>query len=652
MPNFERPGDEIRMPKAKKRVLSSTSESSDGENQPDKTSTPVKAKKKKLHLEKKAKSATSSSDEQGKAAKKSKKENHKPEKPKEILPPLKEVEGKKKPDKEGAAAVAVDDSKKVIKTTTVKDMLRAKRDNLRKMEQGKSSGGTTTTTDNDDEDGSESVSSLAVSESSHDSNQEETPMNGGGEKTAAPAIKELSLPSNFSSELVQLITNLKQYAESQPKTNSNFFDNHVKDQLLKIDTVAKSQSTQVRLQVYHQLETFIPCTKKTILAKVNRYRTQQADGRVKSEIKKLKATVNTLMPDLVRKFDEDMKIYENLKDIQKIVGDNSDHKSPRKKYHWNDNSRQILNEIVQLIHELFRISKIKKETIDEFTLRYTKDHLLPLWPEGWIKLEDFGKELDRKKKKDARFSAVTTALTINVSPQGITQLNGKQHQQTAHTPSQKTDMRSKDALDISIPAVNGKTTPMQLSPQSSIKKSSDHSINSIMSSTSPSPPIHHSTTTKTATTASTPTSSTSGVQVDIKTRIIDLEKLSSPNDLLKVSQKDMSRSLPKYSQPAVLAAAALALTNVKHNVSPEKTRISDGSDSDCAIIDGPIKTTTNKPQQLLQQLSQSINNNKHSHSTVQQQTQSQSQPEAKKPKKYDDGYSSLIKNIASLTVSF
>lgn len=613
MPNFERPGDEIRMPKARKRVLSTSSESSesDRENsqQQDKSTVSVdKPKKKKAHTEKKIKSATSSSDEQGKAAKKAKKEKQeKQEKPKEIPPPpAKEAEKK---EKKFTEKETVEDNKKVIKTTTVKDMLRAKRDNLRKLEQGKSSGGTTTTTDDDEE----SMSSH-LSDSTQESTHEEAPINGGTTVT-----KELNFPSNFSAELVQLITNLKQYAETTAKNSSNFFDNHVKEQLIKVDGVAKSHSTQVRVQVYHQLETFMPCTRKTILAKVSRYRTQLADSKVKTEIKKLKSVINTTMPDLVRKYDEDYKTYENLKNIQNVVGDSSlEHKAPRKKYHWNDSSRQILHDIVQLIQDLHRIAKVKKETIEEYTSKYLKDHLVPLWPEGWVKLEEFTKELERKKKKDAKI----TSPTVNTqngkqSAAAPLQPQNQQHQQ------QKTELK-KIEIDTSLTSatMNGRVTgPVaQLSPQQSgttsvIKKSSDHSINSIINSASPSPPIHS-------------TSKTPVPVESIKTRVIDLEKLSSPNDLLKVSQKDTSRNLPKYSQHQSM------------DVSPEKIRISDGSDSDCAIIDSPIKTTV-KPQQ--QQYSHHMNNNKLNHS-MQQHT------EVKKTKKHDDNYSNLIKNIASLTV--
>lgn len=596
MPNFERPGDEIRMPKAKKRALSTTSESEGETNQNQTSASPVKAKKKKTNDEKKVKSTTasSSSDEQGKAAKKAKKE--KKEEKKEVSQPIKEVEKKKLP----TVAVSGEDEagkKPIIKTTTVKDMLRAKRDNLRKMEAGKSSGGTTTTTDNDEDDGTESVSSLAVSESSRESNSEVQVV--VPQPSSVNGTKELSLPSNFAPELIQSITSLKSYAETTAKHNSNFFDNHVKEQLLKVDALAKIQGPAIQLQVYKQLETFIPCQKKQILSKVNRFRTQKAEGKVKAEVKKLKSAVNSIMPDLVRKYDEDLKDFEGKKNINHIIGSGSpmEHKAPRRKFHWNDNLRQILYDITQLVADLHKISKFKKEPLDDFTTKYLKENVLPIWPEAWIKLEDFNKELDRKKKRESRAAS---------SPQTSTP-NGKNSTQKTESPSN---------------LVNGKSpTSLSQHQQSVIKKSSDHSINSIMSSSSPSPPSHHSSSSKaqadtSKSTATTPT-----------THVIELEKLSSPSELLKVSK------IPKFNHQDV--------------VSPEKNRVSDGSDSDCIeIFESPLKAQSTSFLHL--------NNNKLSHPPPSQQQQQQPQhqqqeKESKNIKKSED-YSNLINSFEMLTV--
>jgi hypothetical protein len=305
----------------------------------------------------------------------------------------------------------------------------------------------------------------------------------------------------------------------------------------------------------------------------------------------------------------------------------------------------VLTNIVQLVQDLQKVSKSKNEPAQEYISRYLKDHVFSLWPEGWIRIEDFAKELEKKRKKDAKAASTSSSTTSQGNADAATATNGKLSAgvptvttlNAQRTPStQKTEARSKsvgESCDLT-PIVNGKTSAKQQQltaaallasqAQSVIKKASDHSINSIMS-TSPSPPSHSSN-----------RSVTPVLLTDSKTRVIDLEKLTSPSDILKVSQKDIIR---KYPTDIVI----------------EKHRISDGSDSDCAIVDSPMKSTpsTVKPQQ--QQFSHHTNNNKVNHSSSQQtQQQQQQQPpsvEIKKAKKADVNYSNLIEGICSLTVS-
>ncbi|CRK89368.1 CLUMA_CG003124, isoform A [Clunio marinus] len=572
--NFERPGDEIRMPKAKKRALSTSSESSGSDDVNEEKNVEEKLKKKKNHTEKKVKvNTTSSSDEQGKA-KKSKKEKRekvaekveKVEKPKEVQP-VKEPEKKKTVEKE---------PEKILKTTTVKDMLRAKRDNLRKMEQGKptSSGATTAT---DDEGGeSESVSSLAVSESSRDSQPEMAPQN---------EVKEVHLPENLPAPIVQLINNLKQQAESASASKSAFFNNNTLNQLVTIDNGAKSVNATVRINVFNYLEQFVPCTKKTLFAKLRKHRIQQIETKVNNEINKMRKIVADAMPNEILKHEQEMRIYEERKTTHQIVGDNSfELHVPRKKFHWNDNSRLVLSLIVQYLQELHKSTKVKKESEQEFLLRRLRDEVVALWPEDWIKIEDFSKELEKKKKKESKLaqSKATAAILskessqqmqsqVQVQPKTITAspiaTNGKLPVQT---PPPKTENCVKNCESEMTSLMNGKSpTSQKTSPTASsatisvIKRSSDHSINSIISSPSPPTTIHPP-----------------KVQESmIKPRVIELEKLVSPTDLLKVTQNLKSTSMQFISPP-------IDASTSDKKVNAEKARRSDSSDSDCVEIVG------------------------------------------------------------------
>lgn len=601
------------MPKAKKRALSSSSDSSGfeaagGENVVEKTK------------KKKAKTTTSSSDEQAKAKKAKKDKKEQPEKPKEIpkeapkeAPSVKEPE-KKKPDKVELV---------VHKTTTVKDMLRLKRDKMRKIEQVKTSSGTTTATDDEGAE-SESVSSLAVSESSRDSH----PDTAAPSSNAVNGVKEISLPENLPTDIASLIASLKQHIESTASSKSNAIDTQILDQLVTIDNGAKSVSSAVRVQTFNYLEQFMPITKKTLFTKVRKHRVEQVEKKVKTQVNKLRKIVVETMPSVISKYELDLKNYESRKSILNVVGDmSSEANVPRKKFYWNEASRLVLADIHLILQDLYKIAKLKKETVDEFLARKFREDIVPLWPEGWIKPEDLKRELDRKKKKEAKArSAAAAPSLVQAKPNTAAATNGKapHHAQKTENPVKKSDAE--------VPLVNGNSPSQKSSlvpvssssPASVIKRSSDHSINSIISS-SPSPPT---------------TSHSAKAFEALPPRVIDLEKLSSPNDLLKVVQ-------PKSTLPKFNASPGLPV-----DIKPpekevlEKVRRSDSSDSDCVEFVGEFS-----PIMPAKSLYNHNNNNKVN------LPPSHPAPVAKKTKKHgsDEGehetdYSKIIMGIQSLTV--
>lgn len=524
--------DEIRMPKAKKRALSSSSDSSQSADVDDEAAT-QKVKKKKAHTEKKVKVVTtSSSDEQGKA-----KKVKKQEKQKEIP---------KAPPQE--AKIVEKEPEKVVKTTTVKDMLRAKRDHMRKMEQGKPS-----TTDNDEEDGgSESVSSAVVSESSRDSHDATQP-------TETPST-EITLPESLPKDIVTLISSLKQHAEIVASTKANFFDSSVLDLLVKIDNGAKSVNATVRVQTFNYLQQFTPCTKKTLFGKVRKHRVTQIEQRKKLEVNKLRKIINENMPALVEKYSQEVSDQEKLRKIQDVIGDTPRAvTSPRKRFHWNDNSRAILCNIIQCLKDLFKTMKVKKEKEETFLAEKLTETIVPLWPEGWIKVEDFQREMERKKKKEARASSSSTSPAQPAPP--------SQPKSSAAVSVITTNGRAADVLttdskkDSESSIANGKgltpkplPQPISSTSPSVIKRSSDHSINSIISS-SPSPPN---------------TSQQVKPQESSKSRLHENDSFASVSDIVKAAQRP---TMPAFLRSPIDKELVL-----------EKVRRSNSSDSDCVEI--------------------------------------------------------------------
>lgn len=520
------------MPKAKKRVLSSSSDSSQSADVDEEAAT-EKVKKKKTHTEKKVKVVTnSSSDEQGKA-----KKVKKQEKQKEIskAPPPEPKTVEKEPEK-------------VVKTTTVKDMLRAKRDHMRKMEQGKP-----ITADQDEEDGgSESVSSAVVSESSRDSHDPAQP-------TDTPS-SDIALPESLPKDIVMLISSLEQHAESVASTKSNFFDTNILDLLVKIDNGAKSVNATVRVQTFNYLQQFTPCTKKTLFGKVRKHRVTQIEQRTKLEANKLRKIINENMPTLVEKYNQELLNQEELRKIQDVIGDTPRAVAlPRKKFHWNDNSRTILSNIVQCLKDLFKTMKVKKEKEETFLAAKLTETIIPLWPEGWIRVEDLHRELERKKKKEARASsnAISSAQTAPLtafqlkSSAAVSVITTNGRASEPHTTESRTESGNLIANGESL---QQKPQPISATSPSVIKRSSDHSINSIISS-SPSPPN---------------TSQQVKPQEGGKSRLLEVDSFASVSDIVKAAQR------PTMS--------AFLRSPIDKEVVSEKVRRSNSSDSDCVEI--------------------------------------------------------------------
>lgn len=518
------------MPKAKKRALSSSSDSCRSADV-DEEKAVEKLKKKKVHTEKKSKAVTtSSSDEQGKA-----KKVKKQEKPKEIVkePPQEPNSVEKEPEK-------------VVKTTTVKDMLRAKRDHMRKMEQEK-------TTDNDEEDGgSESVSSAVVSESSRDSHDP-------AQSNETPST-DITIPENLPKEIAAIICSLKQHAENAAITKSNFFDSNVLDQLVTIDNGAKSVSATVRVQTFNYLERFTPCTKKTLFGKVRKHRVTQIEQRTKLEVNKLRKIVHDNMPALVEKYNQEVFQQQELRKIQDVIGDSPRAVvTPRKKFHWNDNSRTALHSVIQCLKDLFKTMKVRKGNEEMFLAEKLTESIVPLWPEGWIKVEDFQREMERKKKKEARASS-NAASSAQQAPSSqpkssaavsVITTNGRATE--AHT----TDLKNEAENSVA----NGKglsqkppSQPISATSPSVIKRSSDHSINSIISS-SPSPPT---------------TSQQVKPQEGSKSRLLEVDTFASVSDIVKAAQRP--------TMPAFLRSP------IDKELVSETVRRSNSSDSDCVEI--------------------------------------------------------------------
>ncbi|XP_058128764.1 ubinuclein-1 isoform X2 [Anopheles coustani] len=512
--------------------------------------------------------------------------------------------GSKKDENENDGGV------KLIKTTTVKDMLRAKRDSLRKMEQekkGRSSGSSRVSSseaeedgdggadeddedeendedddedeeeeDDDDEgDGSGKESNESGSEedigsesaSSHGSTSEKDPAAGqkvavapavngtDGETGQRPAVvalpeqkekeqkerkrKECKLPDELPDSLRKVVEALKEVARSHAIGGKlNYFDSKVAEVLLQVDEEARAAGNSTRNAVFRHLEGQLSISRQSLQLKIKKIRTRKLEGRAKVALDQLQYAISDQMPLLLAKHVYDCQTVAEQRAAQAaaaaasanstILPTGSDPASasnsekpapqttntpqirnPKKKFPWNEKTRDLLWELYSIRVELFPLLRPRNETEDDFVAEYLRNKLVPLWPKGWIRYEDLHKELDRRKKalSKAPVSAVAkkhpplvvipshaTSSASNVidpswmSPGTVTAgvvMNG-----TAKSIGNSSSGGGGAGGSVGKQGSGSSVTtqPPHLSPNGNKRASSDHSISNIMNSPPLPPP--------------------------------------------------------------------------------------------------------------------------------------------------------------------
>ncbi|XP_058812154.1 yemanuclein [Topomyia yanbarensis] len=512
--NFERPEDAIRMPKPKKRLLSSSSDSSGPEVK-------VAPKTKKKDERGSGTSGAESASKSGKVGRKrlnghvTKKAKVAGEKPNRKVATHKE--GKKKKDTKESTTVGpgAGTDLKVVKTTTVKDMLRAKRDSLRKMEQekkGKSSGSVSSSEaeevgegDDGEDDGDDTDQSSDASDSdssgsgSDDSDSDTTSETDQGAKLIseeeAKKRDEIKLPDNLPDHLLQDLNSLKDIAKNT-KGRLNFFDATVADLLLQIDVSSRMCGGSARNSVYKHLESHLRVSRQTLMVKIKKIRIRKEDNKVKKAIGILEDAVTEMMPKLIANYEAEKQKAHDLRTAHSAssdTGEKPEIKHPKKKFPWNDHLRSLLNDVVTIRKKSFHILRPRKETEEGYVQSYLAKQVVSLWPSGWIRYEDLQKELDRRKKTEIKATSKEVKKTVSLPtsttpvPTQTVIVNGPSSKPETVLSFTAKPSKSEEKKIVRPPLCSpvASTSMSQPSPSTSpagLKRTSDHSIINIISS--------------------------------------------------------------------------------------------------------------------------------------------------------------------------
>ncbi|XP_055902513.1 yemanuclein [Eupeodes corollae] len=291
---------------------------------------------------------------------------------------------------------------RTVKTTTVKDMLKAKRDNFLKMQEEElktktSNGDAKAATSTEDASGSDSSSD--ESDSTQEPNAKKL-KKGSEEDSDKLRPSDTALP-DLADELLRDVQNIKDTAKASNRTGKKFqFDEKLTDIFLSVDERCLCLDKNIRNNVFAHLEYQLSLPKYFLLRKAKQLRINQEKTKTKKAFVKLRKAVAEIMQSINQQYQANVTKYEEFQslhpgvDVHKL--ENAP-KMPKKRFQWNDNSRTLLYDLYQVRWMSFTVLRTRKESFEDFVTNFLKDKVINIWPSGWMKLDELKREIEKKK---------------------------------------------------------------------------------------------------------------------------------------------------------------------------------------------------------------------------------------------------------------
>ncbi|XP_032896281.1 ubinuclein-1 isoform X2 [Amblyraja radiata] len=235
-----------------------------------------------------------------------------------------------------------------------------------------------------------------------------------------------TLPEGLPSLLEKCIKELTRAAKaSEGEGKQKFFTQDINNILLNIELQSRELNSQARSGVYAHLASFLPCSKDTLvkrakklhmneqtgtkwLLKTGQYLMQ--DGRLKEPLQRLKEAIGRAMPNQMSKYQDDCQAHSQAK-IAKMMGEDKELKEkmfsdddedddrmgrrivgPRKKFHWNDEIRDLLCSVVRTKMAYYEQERNKSPVAEDYLKTFLESVVKPLWPKGWMQSRTLFKE--------------------------------------------------------------------------------------------------------------------------------------------------------------------------------------------------------------------------------------------------------------------
>ncbi|XP_016977112.1 yemanuclein [Drosophila rhopaloa] len=309
--------------------------------------------------------------------------------------------------------------KKVVKTTTVKDMLKAKRDNFLKSQSG-------TAAVKGIVNGELKCISSDMS-SPDNSDMESGTDQGRAEKQAGQQGKEgqenlrtadTLLPTTLDSDIMAAVNNFKEDVRSRDMCGKKFnLDAKLTPLLLRVYEAVLCIDRNERNMVFSHIEYQLQLPKYYMLRKGKQVRAKEEKKKSTIVLEKLRRAVAVVMPKAIANYETELRTFAE----QAAADVNSElpPKMPRKKFQWTSDLRQLLYDVYQARWPSFPFLAKRKDTMEEFINCYLKEKVVDLWPSGWMRLDELQREISRYKNARQKAKEKSKAPAVSASPKPV-----------------------------------------------------------------------------------------------------------------------------------------------------------------------------------------------------------------------------------------
>lgn len=219
---------------------------------------------------------------------------------------------------------------------------------------------------------------------------------------------DIRLPADLPAALVDNILRLRDAGtkatvaaatSTGPSKFSNLFDAANTELLYRIDTAARSVGGTARNTIYNYLEHYLPCTKQTLQMRAKKCRLQREEAKTQKIVRLLRSAVDAVMPQVMAAYEVECKRISDLR-AEAARADNREQlaalKAPKRRFVWTDFTRQLNEQLFAQRRQSFFVIKPRKESLEEFVHKYVREHVVPVWPDGFMRLEELVREFEKR----------------------------------------------------------------------------------------------------------------------------------------------------------------------------------------------------------------------------------------------------------------